>query len=172
MLDWLSGFFEHLWKRKNKDEKNLAAVRQANLNYLGSTRKTIDDYRHRFKLAPIGHWSQNTGTFGIVMDEIWEFKSDRTGKIIEIGPFGGERGETLFEWKEVADLTIACEVTKCSDDEDEDLEPATWVTIRYDFKITPTDCGDVIAMYQVDVNGTFQSSFWYSLTPLMNNDHW
>lgn len=158
MFNLFSYLFRHLWNQNNEDEKNLALERKANLNYRMSTCKTIDDYRHRFKSSPIGRSSQNTGTFSSVIDEIWEFKPNRTGKILETGCFGEERSETLFEWKEVADFTIACRVTKLSYDEDE-VEPSTWVTIRYDFKTTPTDCGDIIAMYQVGDDGTFQDGF-------------
>jgi hypothetical protein len=133
--------------------------------------KTINDYRLRFRKSPFGRWSQASGTFSSVMDEIWEFNPDYTGKIIETGPFGGERDEMLFEWQEVADLAISCKVIKWFYD-DELTELSEWVTIRYDFDIAPTDCGEVIAMYQVSDDGTFKQGFWHSMLPLINNDRW
>jgi hypothetical protein len=83
----------------------------------------------------------------------------------------------LFEWKEVAELTIACRVTKWVEEEDNDeedsedleLEPEEseeWQTIRYDFKTVPTDVGELIGMYEVRGDGTLHQGFWYSLEPL------
>ena len=141
--------------------------------------KTIDDYRHRFKISPCGRWSQAVGSFSCVMDEIWEFNPDHTGKIIETEPFGGIKGETLFEWKGVADFTIACKVIKWSYEADEDdtvavedgaVELEEYNTIRYDFKMSLTDCGESIEMYQVSEDGTLLKGFWHSMEPLMNND--
>ena len=115
------------------------------------------------------------------MDEIWEFNPDHTGKIIETGAFGGIKGETLFEWKEVADLTIACNVTQWSHEAEEDnaeavedgaVELEEYHPIRSDFKMSPTDCGDSIEMYQVSEDGTLLKGFWHSMEPLMNNDDW
>ncbi len=180
MFKWLSNFMQSR-KQNSEDEEISEEERKTILEYLKAQRKTIDDYRNRFKTSPFGRWSQAVGTFGGVMDEIWEFNPDYTGKIIETGPFGGIQGETLFEWKEVADFTIACKVTKWSyeDDEDEagevedeEVEPEEWNTIRYDFKFSPTDCGELIGMYQVSEDGTFLNGFWHSMEPLTNNDDW
>jgi hypothetical protein len=168
MLQWLSNFIQ---SRKQGDDEERKTI----LEHLEANRKAIDDYRSRFKTSPCGHWSQAAGTFGGVMDEIWEFNPDRTGKIVEIGPFGSTQGETLFEWKEVADFTIACKVIKWSYEEEEDVTEAEleeWETIRYDFKMSPTDCGSLIGMYQLSEDATFLKGFWHSVKPLMNNDNW
>lgn len=168
MFYWLSRL---LHPRKVKDAEAVLARIAAN-------HKTIDDYRERFATAPLGKWSHAVGTFGNVMDEIWEFRKDYSGVITETGPFGGARGETLFEWKPVADFTIVCKVTKWSYEDDEDFvadegeEPETWQNMRYDFKITPTDCGELVALVEVAPDGTLGSGFWLSLEPLSYAGNW
>jgi hypothetical protein len=133
--------------------------------------QSIDEYRQKFITAPIGCWSQAVGTFSSIHDESWNFYPNRTGEIIQHDPFGGERDKTLFEWKEVADFTIACKVIKYpwhSDLEDmawED-EPAEWETICYDFKTRSTDVGEIVAMYEIASDGTKKDRFWESLEPL------
>lgn len=150
---------------------------------------TIEDYRDKFRTAPVGRWSQAVGTFSTVMDELWEFSADHSGRILETGPFGGERGETLFEWKEVGDFTIACRVTqRAHDAEDEDdegeqdddveeeaaVEPEhweeQWETIRYDFAMPPTDGGDTVTMRQVSQSGALLEGFWLSMVPLASQE--
>ena len=179
MFKWFSNFVRLC--QQNDEEQQISADRNAVLESHTAQRKTIDDYRHRFRTSLCGRWSQAVGTFGCVMDEIWEFNPDGTGKIIETEPFGGIRGETLFEWREVADLTIACKVTKWSSEdnedgagemEDEEVEPDEWNTIRYDFKIGVTDCGESIELDRVAADGTFLSGFLHSMKPLINKDDW
>jgi hypothetical protein len=178
---WLNLMFKLLFnflrsrKQRNKGKKLLDTERKEISGNLESFPKTIDDYRNRFKSSPLGRWNQAVGTFSIVMNEIWEFKTDNTGRMTEIGVFGGEQDEILFEWKEIADFTIACKITKWpyEDNEDEEAgEQSEWTTIRYDFKMVSTDCGELIGLYQVCDNGTFQAGFWHSMTPLTNNDNW
>lgn len=134
-------------------------------------RKTLDQYRDRFKHAPLGRWKQAAGTFSVVMDELWEFNPDHTGRIIQTSAFSGE-DEAQFEWKEVADFTIACR-TKWPDEDDQaeaEADAAPWVTVRYDFRIVSTDYGELVAMYQLADDGTIRQGFWYSLSPLINID--
>jgi hypothetical protein len=169
MFNWLSNLMQS-YKQDEEARKNLKQD-EAMVEYKAH-RKTIDDYRHRFRISPCGRWSQAVGSFGCVMDEIWEFNPDRTGKIIETEPFGGIRGETLFEWQEVADLTIACKVIKWSYAVDEEDELEEYQTIRYDFKICPTDGGDSIGLCQVAADGTYLKGFWCSTEPLINTDNW
>lgn len=95
MFNWLHKL---LYRRKYQQAEIFVAHVNANC-------KTTDDYRERFKIAPLGQWSHAVGTFSNVMNEIWEFHADNTGKIISTGPFGGASGETLFDWKPVADFT-------------------------------------------------------------------
>lgn len=168
MFKWLSNFIRSRKSGEAEQRRILAGFAEVR-------RKTVDDYRNRFRIAPYGCWSHAIGTFSNVMDERWEFNTDHTGKIIELGPFGGEQGETLFEWKEVADFTIACKVTKWpyeDNENDGEIEPEEWEIIRYDFRITPTDGGEIIAMYQVFGDETLQKGFWLSAEPLMYRDGW
>jgi hypothetical protein len=138
-------------------------------------RKTVDDHRQRFKTAPHGRWSHAIGTFSNVMDELWEFNPDHTGSITHLGPFRGVHGETAFVWTEVEDFAIACKRTMwwyhhgagIISMEEDDVEGEAWETIRYTFRLVPTDCGDVIGMYQVAPNGTLSVGFWQSTVPLM-----
>ncbi len=168
MFKWLSNLIQ---SRKNEE----AEQRRILVECAEAHRKTIDNYRQRFRTAPYGSWSQAVGTFSNVMDERWEFNADHTGKVIELGPFGEAQGETLFEWKEVADFTIACKVTKWPHGDAEDdgaVEPEEWEIIRYDFRMTPTDSGEIIAMYQVFGDEPTQKGFWLSAAPLMYGDTW
>lgn len=142
-----------------------------------SHNKTIAAYRERFKTAPVGRWHQAVGTFGVVMDERWEFLPDYTGHITATGPFGGTRNEILFAWKEVAPLTVACMITQWPDEDGstDDMEAEQdfsepWIIIHYDFERMSTDSGDVIAMRQLAADGTLLKGFWLSMEPLVNND--
>jgi hypothetical protein len=116
------------------------------------------------------------------MDEHWEFFPDHTGKVTETGPFGYPSGAKEFEWKEVADFTIACRITRWiyddEDEQDEEIEeepeegPEEWQTVRYGFKEVPTDCGDLVALCEVESDGTLVHRFWHSAAPLSYNDEW
>lgn len=139
--------------------------------------RTTDSSRDPFKAGPVGRWSQAVGTFGAVMDEHWEFRADGTGRILETGPFGGEDGEILFEWKPVSDFCISCRVTQrpeldIKDDAEEEEEADEWETVRYGFKAIQTDAGDIIAMCEALQDGTLGDDFWLSHAPLANSDSW
>jgi hypothetical protein len=134
--------------------------------------RKIDDYHQKFTLAPIGYWSHAVGSFSGVCDELWEFRPNKTGRVVTSSAFGGQQCEMLFEWKEVAALTIACRVTEWFEAESEenldlDEEEWEWETIRYDFKPVPTDVGVLIGMYQIHGYETENQGFWYSLEPLL-----
>lgn len=146
-------------------------------DYGESDNKTIAAYRERFKTAPVGRWRQAVGTFAAVMDELWEFRPDNTGRIVTTGPFGGTRDETLFAWKEVAPLAVACMVTQWPDEDGstDDLEMEQdfsdpWSIIHYDFEPLSTDSADVVAMRQVTTDGTLLKGFWLSMEPLVSTD--
>lgn len=174
MLESLFNFIFHR-KQNNDDEESKAEEETSKL--VRSNRRTADDYRTRFKQAPLGRWSQAAGTFSVVRDEVWQFNPDRTGNIVETSFLGGNKGETQFEWKKIADFTIACRVTRYLYENDEaeaeeETEPSEWSEIRYDFDVHSTDSGDVVAMYQVSDSGSPQNGFWWSMVPLVNNDDW
>jgi hypothetical protein len=168
MIEWLFDRIQ-FFKRSKPDQSTVPTFN--NLEHLRP--KSIDEYRRKFSIAPLGSWHQAVGAFGSICDESWEFKSDRTGKIISQSAFSGDR-ELLFEWREVAELTIACKVTKWPEDLDdmeevpaEELEePDEWQTIRYDFRAIPTDVGELIGMYEINADGTISEGFWLSTLPL------
>jgi hypothetical protein len=139
-----------------------------NLEYLRP--KSIDEYRQKFGAAPLGSWQQAVGAFGNTCNETWEFQSDRRGKAISHSAFSGDR-ELLFEWRAVAELTIACKVTKWPDEDPDDTEgeteePDEWQTIRYDFQAIRTDVGELISMCEITADGTIKEGFWLSNVPL------
>jgi hypothetical protein len=168
MFEWLFDRIRLL--KRSKPERSTVSISDV-LDCKRS--KLIDDYRRKFLTAPFGYWHQAVGTFGSICDEVWEFQSDRTGKVLSHSAFRGNR-ELLFEWREVAELTIACKVTKWSQEPDsiEDVlgeepeEPDEWQTIRYDFRAIPTDVGELIGMYEITANGTINTGFWLSIEPL------
>lgn len=137
----------------------------------------VESYQQRFREAPLGRWSTASGTFSSVMDQVWEFYAHGTGKYTDYGTFGSVRGETLFEWRTVAERTIAVRVTQSifvdkyveeDDEDDEDDEPMDWLLIRYDFKVVQHDAGSEVAMYAVDQEerGGPYVGFWASMPPL------
>ena len=133
----------------------------------------IDEYRMKFSKAPLGRWSTGSGTFSSVMDQVWEFYENGTGKYTDYGAFGGEQGETFFEWRELTNLSIEFLVTewaKLEDDaEDEDEGPMDWISIRYDFKIVQHDAGSEVGMYDTrqEAGGAEYVGFWMSMAPLV-----
>lgn len=137
----------------------------------------LENYRQQFSQAPLGRWSTASGTFSSVMDQVWEFYANGTGRYTDYGTFGSVRGETLFEWRTAAERTIALRVTQSTfvdeqvdeDDEgDEDDELTDWLMIRYDFKVVQHDAGSEVAMYAVDQEerGAPYVGFWTSMAPL------
>ncbi len=117
------------------------------------------------------------------MDERWQFSPDHTGIRTEYGPFGHERGQMLFIWKEVADFTIACwpemerEADKTLDADGDEEEPEEsgrneWEIIRYDFRTVLVEGAEIIAMSRVTQEGEWQSGFWHSMTPLAYSGEW
>jgi hypothetical protein len=163
MREWLSNLIRS--SRQHNSTQPIPS-RSENLQHVRS--RSIEEYRHEFITAPIGCWSHAVGTFSCVHDESWNFYPDRTGEIVQFGPFGREGDRTLFEWREVADWTIACRVTKWPEDLAADRDEVDdWTTIRYDFKTVSTDAGEIIGMYQITDNSTNIEGFWHSLEPLV-----
>jgi hypothetical protein len=115
---------------------------------------TIADYEAQFRVAPIGHWTEASGTFSNILNQQWEFKPDYRGKLLEMGIFGDVRSEMVFEWREVAPFTIACKVKY-------------WHVLHYRFLPLRTDVGETIVMVQMSDDRTPKTGFWWSLQPLM-----
>jgi hypothetical protein len=133
---------------------------------------TIADYESQFRVAPIGRWTEASGTFSNILNQQWEFKPDYRGKMLEIGIFGDVRSEMAFEWREVAPFTIACKVEYWHDldeplDDSEPEEDSDWIVLHYGFSPLRIDVGEMIVMVQMSDTGTPQIGFWWSLHPLM-----
>jgi hypothetical protein len=102
--------------------------------------ETVEEYRERFKVAPIGQWSTpyDCGPWPSVS---WQFCEDGHGKMVHHSGMGD--CTEFFEWKpqgerciEVQMTEVIYEVDPCPNDEmeEDDEGPSGWVTISYDFK--------------------------------------
>lgn len=176
------------WEARLRDNNGLTPAQNRFVKeWLQKPRPGLQDYRRKFRAAPLGTWRHAEGTFSIVMDERWQFSPDHTGIRTEYGPFGHERGQMQFIWKEVADFTIACKVTywpEMEPEADETLDADgdnaeaeesgwnEWEIIRYDFRIVLVEGAETIAMSRVTLEGEWQSGFWHSMTPLAYSGEW
>lgn len=116
----------------------------------------IEEYRVRFRIAPLGQWATAQGTFDAVSNDLFTFHPDHTGVIRYGSVFSGE-AEVGFEWREKSERAI--EVRYTDEDETDTTEP--WDEIAYDFKTKESDTGGEVVMYE---NG--QDGFWDSPAPL------
>lgn len=121
----------------------------------------IERYRKQFRPNLVATWYAANGTFSTVMNERMIFYPDHTGRLDNIGPFGGLRSTMYFEWQEVADYTLRLHTTKWSDDEDDepDDEPDEWIEVRYDFFVKSTDICEEVVLRQV-IEGHNVEGFW------------
>ena len=115
----------------------------------------IEEYRSRFRSAPVGTWETAQGTFDAVQSQVITFHPDQTGTIDDHRSLSGS-GPVRFEWREKEERVIE---VRYSDDESEAEEP--WDEIRYDFKIKEGDTGSEVVLYEVGHDG-----FWDSAAPL------
>ncbi len=179
MFKWWSGFVK---KSANQKSETPSEEQQIEPKPGWVYGKTISDYQQKFITGPIGKWSHAAGTFSGVMNELWQFNADYTGNVLDIGPFGGPNDEILFEWKKLADFTIACRVIKWPDypessgypddsgyDDEEDNDEDEWKIIKYNFRTIETDCGEIIAMVEISETGAYKEGFWLSMEPLSYN---
>ena len=122
----------------------------------------LEDYRLKFRLAPLGRWSAVVGTASVLMDEAWEFLPDGTGSCEEYGCFGARQGITLFEWKSVGEFSLLCRVTKeaWEDYPGQDVEE-DWESVDYGFQVIETDSGSRVSLCSI-FNGAMQDHFWSS----------
>ena len=115
---------------------------------------SIEEYREKFKRAPLGRWNSSF-EFGPFPTDAWEFHADGTGKIFEYS--GGGDEESSFEWREDSERTIKFREI-CRDepeDEAEAEERQLWGTLTYDFKIIE-HYHPIIVMFEVPENEIFK----------------
>lgn len=126
--------------------------------------KSVEQYRERFKRAPLGQWS-SVSDFGPFPTDTWEFYANGSGKMYQHSGSGDSLA--LFEWREVSERTIKFRVTGWVESDDDGEEPveseateADWCTLTYDFKLieryTP-----IVVMFQVPEKENFK--FWMTL---------
>jgi hypothetical protein len=132
----------------------------------GDMNRELERYRERFRTAPVGVWSQASGTFATIMNEVWTIRPDHTGTI-ELRAGSGESW-IRFEWAEVGDFHIRVRMLDWRDTEEADDPPVDedepWVDVRYEFDVKPL--GDIPARV-VQMHEVGREGFWTSDSPLM-----
>lgn len=129
------------------------------------------DNREKLRTAPIGSWYEAYDSE--IVGDIWEFNSDHTGKVEQTNFLGTVSSEVLFEWKEIADFTIAIKLTLW-DGEVLELEHGEdeWDVIKYGFKaVVIRNQGPKLVLYQSGPTGEMLYSFWMFKGPLAWSDN-
>ena len=117
----------------------------------------LEEYRRRFRRAPVGEWATARGTFDSLASETVVFADDGTGKLGYDGALSGEM-HAAFEWREKAPHVVE---VRYVDDEDSGEDDEERDTVAYDFKLIEHDAGVEVVIYEVG-----QEGFWDVLTPL------
>ena len=115
----------------------------------------IEEYRARFRTAPLGTWRTAQGTFDAVSSDSVTFRPDHTGTIEYRSSFSGEAA-VGFEWREKAERVIEVRYA-----EDGTGAEESWDEISYDFRALDTDTGGEVALHEVGQDG-----FWDISAPL------
>jgi hypothetical protein len=123
----------------------------------GEAEQKLEEYRRRFRRAPVGEWATARGTFDSLTSETVVFAPDGTGTLGYDGALSGER-KAAFEWREKAPQVIE---VRYADDEDSGEGDEEWDAVAYDFKLIEHDAGAEVVIYEVG-----QEGFWDVLTPL------
>ena len=117
----------------------------------------LEEYRRRFRSAPLGEWATARGTFDSLASETIVFAPDGTGALGYDGALPGAT-RVAFEWRERAPQVIE---VRYADDEDSGEDDEEWDEVAYDFKLVEHDAGAEVVIYEVG-----QEGFWDVLTPL------
>jgi hypothetical protein len=117
----------------------------------------LDEYRGRFRRAPVGQWSTARGTFDSLTSETIVFAPDGTGTLGYDGALSGAT-KAAFEWREKAPQVVE---VRYADDEEPGEDDEEWDAVAYDFKLIEHDAGVEVVIYEVG-----QEGFWDVLTPL------
>jgi hypothetical protein len=131
---------------------------------------SIEDARRKFADSLVGRWSQGVGTFGSVIDQYWEIRSDGTGLITDTGPFGYARSVRQFEWRQDEERVFQLRIVKLVEMDgaaralDEHEEP--WRAVRYDFIEVVTDACSEVGLVEVSDGGSRREGFAESYAPL------
>jgi len=130
--------------------------------------RELERYRERFRTAPVAVWSQASGTFAVIMNEVWTIRPDHTGTI-ELRAGSGD-SRIRFEWAEAGEFHIRVrmldwrDADEADDPPGEEDEPMPWIDVRYEFDVQPL--GDIRAQV-VQMHEVGRAGFWLSEFPLM-----
>lgn len=130
------------------------------------------DCGERFRTAPVGTWREAHDSEFV--GDIWEFKSDHTGKVEGTNFLGTISSEVLFEWKEIADFTIAIKLTLW-DGEVLELEEGEdeWDVVKYGLTSQVIrDQGPKVVLCELNRSGEMLHSFWIFKGPLVLLGDW
>lgn len=104
----------------------------------------IEELKDKFKYDLIGRWVSCNGTFINVINEVWEFFSNGTGRTISSSVMSGQDTER-FKWRRKDLCCIEIAITDPEFD-----EPDIWREVCYDFCLVPTDYGFLPALIEID----------------------
>jgi hypothetical protein len=119
--------------------------------------RKLEEYRQRFRRAPVGEWATARGTFDSVVSETMVFAPDGTGTLGHDSAFSGPK-KLAFEWREKAPQVIE---VRYADDADSGEDGEEWDAVAYDFKLIEHDAGSEVVIHEVG-----QEGFWDVLTAL------
>jgi hypothetical protein len=117
----------------------------------------LEEYRRRFRRAPVGEWATARGTFDSLAGETMVFAPDGTGTLGYDGALPGAE-KMAFEWREKAPQLVE---VRYVDDEAPGEDGEEWDAVAYDFKLIEHDAGAEVVIYEVGREG-----FWDVSTPL------
>ena len=117
----------------------------------------LEEYRRRFRRAPVGEWATARGTFDSLSSETVTFSPDGTGTLGYDGALSGAKA-LAFEWREKAPQVVE---VRYADDADSGGDDEEWDSVAYDFKLIEHDAGAEVVIYEVG-----QEGFWDVLAPL------
>jgi hypothetical protein len=121
----------------------------------------VEELKNKFKYDLIGRWISYEGTFVNIMNEMWEFFSNGTGRTISNSIMSGQDIEE-FKWRRKDLYCIEIAITDPEFD-----EPDTWREVYYDFCLVPTDCGFLPALVEIDKStGVKRKGFGLMEVPL------
>lgn len=106
----------------------------------------------KYKNTLVGKWSTIEGTY-FISEDFFEFHQDGTGYWKE-SSMSGSLKTTFFKWSIEVAYTVQIKETKVVFDDngiiEEFEEECEWDIIQYDFKIITNDCGQDIALCNID----------------------
>jgi hypothetical protein len=117
----------------------------------------VEEYRRRFRRAPVGEWAAARGTFDSLTSETVVFAPDGTGTLGYDGAFSGAKA-MAFEWREKAPQVVE---VRYADDAEPGGDDEEWDAVAYDFKLVEHDAGAEVVIHEVG-----QEGFWDVSAPL------